>query len=1390
MIGAAAFFLTSCTEAPSAPDVMSDLPGDTGQRSYGSALGMPTLECLTPVNFHTVEETSRLTDVEVTWSTNVAAELRAGTYRLAWFDNGGQAQGAVQRVEPLRIPLAYGEHQVTLALVTPDGSLVSAPTASCSIRVRVTRTCLSDQECADDYLCNTNTCVAQADGVKRCAFAPVPQAGCCQQSFECAFGQQCDTRRNQCVACTLDTHCDDGNACTTDSCMDGVCAASAADPTCCDCGASGIAPTTACNDGNACTVGSCNCAQKSCTFAARAMPDGAVCCDASQASACDDGDSATLDVCIKNVCRHAPQLDTAAAPAVDALEVPLAPQKAPLPTCMSAADGCLAGRIPASAATVRPASSAGGVTGPVVDRGAGTYTAELHALGAPNSSGTAWLSAGGSRSAPQPFTVHAEPPATVDAIVSATAYSDTRPATVVGVVRDALARPVATGTKVTVNAASEHAFANGECVTDAFGTCKAVLHIQAGHFERPDTLLVTAQAGTVTSRPQALALVPAPGAQTARALSVVLPVAPVWSGRTFDVPVVADSAHDFLGAWDAAIAYDAELLEVVAVTARTAGLQAPVWGAADGVLNMNGITSVQDLSGSVEVAVITFRATDAFEPGAVHGLGVTLRGLYDTDHNLLASAKSYGTRGITVRDAAVSGLMVRTDRSRLFALSSLTGRPDAVDVTVTAVLADGSMVDVSDDKSLELSTSQSTLRARGNTLVLKRGSDPMRATITARMGEVTATTVLDVLAPRAVTASVSDDVLQAIADYPAPGRLQSATVTVLATWMDQAGATFDTDVTDQVTVVAGAGLKWDAQHRRLEGVSAGKRVFRVLGAGKTILARGSVRVDPSTSARIRALQVVAPCHVQSLTQPTADASGRLVAAFGVSALIDEYDETCQAEVVAHFEDGTTMPITGDRNVVLTSTDPSVLTAAAGGRLAGLATGRSRVRATLVDAGRTVATGSSEVDVALPGAVALTIEPAAVTLSSSAVDPAATMRGLPVAQTMTVTVHYADGSTAVRSPRASGLKWQVTGTAATVNGVGRVSAAMAGTAQVSVTAGGLTANATVAVVKTIGVQADVYEPMAEVGERVVDRTLNRIEGTRSFQWAALGTRLLFSDGATIDVLNHSQTRIAVVTPGGYGVRHDVISLDARTGAVAALKPGVVDIIAKSAGYETRVESVTVSEQAVDVISLAAGVENSSATVAGISDHVSGSLAVDAVFADGTRASLAAGGVLAVPGLLRFQSTVPEAATITDGGVITTRANRSTVLSVDLEPAADRGEALAVASETPIDVNLLPGPGDLDLGDMVGLAFKDRQPQDAFTLQARLNTDGQALGAFDVELTYDPQVLEITGVHVAEGLPVAMFSTNRESQPGTLFVNAALNPNAPAVTRSAVPGFKVS
>ena len=305
------FTCVRCTDAPEAPDVMSELPGEVRYRTFGSAAEVPTVEILTPANFFTKLNTGATTPVEVTYSANVCTDVTGGTYKIAWYDNSETPVATQATCDPITFNLAYGDHQLTVALLDASDQELTNATSRSSVRVRITKQCSEAgdvAECKDSFFCSSTACIPQPDGTKLCKFGAPPYAKCCQQKLECTFGEYCDATEHKCVACLSDSHCDDQNLCTTDTCSGGKCTHVKEDPNCCDC--SVVATSSIdiqCADGKFCTKKGCDCAANKCTLTTKVFTQGK-CCETGAHASCDDSDACNVDFCISNICRHGPPL--------------------------------------------------------------------------------------------------------------------------------------------------------------------------------------------------------------------------------------------------------------------------------------------------------------------------------------------------------------------------------------------------------------------------------------------------------------------------------------------------------------------------------------------------------------------------------------------------------------------------------------------------------------------------------------------------------------------------------------------------------------------------------------------------------------------------------------------------------------------------------------------------------------------------------------------------------------------------------------------------------------------------------------------------------------------------------------------------------------------------
>lgn len=179
--------------------------------------------------------------------------------------------------------------------------------------------CSENSDCADDNACTIDSCNAESgkchNQLRDCSDADPTTLDRCVLDCSVAQGYQCESAPTACTG-----GCDDGDACTTDTCQSGQCAhltASCGDGTVCsplsgECIPAPCRGTADCDDGNLCTTESCEFGV--CRFRDTQCEVGSVCNAADGQcvvvehpdcpEGCDDSNPATLDYCEAGICQH------------------------------------------------------------------------------------------------------------------------------------------------------------------------------------------------------------------------------------------------------------------------------------------------------------------------------------------------------------------------------------------------------------------------------------------------------------------------------------------------------------------------------------------------------------------------------------------------------------------------------------------------------------------------------------------------------------------------------------------------------------------------------------------------------------------------------------------------------------------------------------------------------------------------------------------------------------------------------------------------------------------------------------------------------------------------------------------------------------------------------
>ena len=1078
-------------------------------------------------------------------------------------------------------------------------------------------------------------------------------------------------------------------------------------------------------------------------------------------------------------------------------------------------------------------SSLGQVENLTVDNGDGTYTSAIRDLANPNLSGIARADAYGNLSALTNYSTLAAPIVEVEAVnMRDTLYADNAGVQIAVQARDSLGRPVAQGTavKVVMSGASIPAGASKEtgCSTDAKGRCIASWTAPSAVFESGASIFATVTVGPVSQPPLAFTVVPRPDVlvvQTPGA-GLQLPLSPRFTNDTFQVPVYVNSGSSTLGAYDIRVSFDKFELQATALSkGGCAAFNDPVSNLvgdanATGTLKFNSLNSGTGepcaAGAKIHVATITFKVLPGLPVDDPTGAAVVtclVQDLFDNNFNQLVSGKvgdvagpeGVGTSGeVTAWSNKIMGIVAGVPDAQLLNWKPITGAADGVQVDVVGYRRDYTQSFLSTDPKTDYGSLDGAIASVSLNGFVTAGAGAGETIIFATHEGATATARVKVLQPGSVEIELTDDTLQPIAGAitPVGSQLyQTTRMRAKVAWFDEVAQQWEQDITslfDTPKIVLSGGLSYNTGKKVIAGTTEGSYALTLHSGLGTPVATTPIEVSTTAPATCTSLSVIAPCEVllTGFEPPNPSVTtGDVDLEATVFAYMNTYQQTCQAQVYANYDDGSRMLVTGTLGVAVSSQAPGIVSATTKGVLTAESGGLATIDAAWTMDGAVLCTGTGAVLVDLPAPTGITITPAVTKLAVDAADPAATIKGLPTQKSLKLTVTYADGSS-LDFTNHSSTTWDADSEdpagliSVTPAGVVSSTGAGAGPATVSASVALYPAlgsgTATVIVVGATGITAEVYEPYSPTLPRVTDHTFSFIEGTTTRQDGLFEVVLDYSDGSSSEITSDNLLSVDPVVPGTTTLNGAVVVFDKANKSVDPVGPGTVDVIFEYAGLLDKISGFTVDDLQEGIAILNPSVA-SGATFTGIKDVGTTTTKVWGIFNDGTRRRFWADRF--ITGLLSFASTVPSAATVQQNGVATIHANQSTVFTVDIVPGVDIGTSFDPPAEVAIDCNLAAGCGDFDLGDTVGLAFKDRAPGETFTLQGRLNTCGAALGAFDVNLTYATTVLKITGVDAAGGAVGAVFSSNYLSEPGQVLINASFNPLSGIVKGPDMPLFEI-
>ena len=328
----------------------------------------------------------------------------------------------------------------------------------------------------------------------------------------------------------------------------------------------------------------------------------------------------------------------------------------------------------------------------------------------------------------------------------------------------------------------------------------------------------------------------------------------------------------------------------------------------------------------------------------------------------------------------------------------------------------------------------------------------------------------------------------------------------------------------------------------------------------------------------------------------------------------------------------------------------------------------------------------------------------------------------------------------------------------------VSSAIPTEVTVSVFFQDLAADVTVQVVTSSNMLTLSVKPYPSYSSAPDLETLEYVGITGIYQFAQLQAEWVFSyaNGSTssVSVIDSSSIRLESSNVTVADVNLQSGSSEARTAFVSAYDVGDV-VFTATLGPLNSSASLTVSNMSLSISS--ATIQIGTPTLAGTYGITGAQIVLDFALSNGVIVSNYYNGETSLyPGLVALSSSAENAAEFDElTGEVTILRNLAGATFIN---AVFADGAQTSAQSQPFTVNLEPRVGELDLGAVTGVPIASVNVGDVFDLPVRLNAENQSLGAWEVALAYDSDLLELVSVTGRRG------STFRHSR--TAFEGAVL------------------
>ena len=629
-----------------------------------------------------------------------------------------------------------------------------------------------------------------------------------------------------------------------------------------------------------------------------------------------------------------------------------------------------------------------------------------------------------------------------------------------------------------------------------------------------------------------------------------------------------------------------------------------------------------------------------------------------------------------------------------------------------------------------------------------RGGDEV-INVTYIPGSLTYVIPVRVWFPSELRLSISDATLNLVSGWNTSScndnEYQSAIVTVFADFTTGDATTSDIDITDRLAsadlIMSSDPTVVSIDGRMISGVSPLRANISVMGRPDTI-------VEVAVTDEVVEAHSLLPTVFTTLSLSVDPNEYTPASDITATALITQNFNSSvsygYAAATVYFTDGNRYDISTDNGLVLATSDSSVASIESDGTINPISSGTADITLSWVPqpscSSVALISAVTSIEVTVPVGVPERIEIVLSSLVVSGETNGITLATIPTRSIVTVLLYYSNGSTEDVTSQVGYSTSSLTLT----NDTGLDYIIVAAATNSSILTGEIVANystltdsKTVTIVHVLSLDASLQPyPNPDNVPGANDITLRQVNAGY-WQQARITTEVVLSDSSrqAIDATYASALNIpsdGIITPS---------SLEAgRSYSITGIAGGLQsdDVVVT---IEDAVETISVIDLELQNI-----------------DQTTKRVIVDLTFADGTRIEDIFTDSRNLKNLLMFELSPMDVAMINlTTGILSITDNYLDEVSL----VASTANLSVVSNIIVFAANLLPGLGEVDLGQETDIPQPPVNVGDEFIIDIRVKIDNNDISALDILVEYDPDILQVVSSEVLlNGFP----ATRINSPPG--------------------------